>query len=249
MRIAISSGHGLFVRGARGIIDEVEEARKVTDRVAEILRGAGIGVSAFHENNARTVSDNIGAIVRHHNSQTRDLDVSIHFNSTATGIIEDRAIGVEVLHHTNNQVTRVLAGQVARAISEASGLLLRHQRDSGAVARSNLSFLNNTTAPAILIEVCFVVSRTDVRLYHEYFEELCLAIASAVSGRVINGEEASVPDVPVAPPTQNQQPSSWAREAWAWGVDKGITDGTNPQGMPTREQMVTLLYRYHNMVG
>ena len=41
------------------------------------------------------------------------------------------------------------------------------------------------------------------------------------------------------------QPSSWAREAWAWAISLGIIDGTNPQGVPTREQMVTLLHRYH----
>ena len=251
MRIVISSGHGLFVRGARGIIDEVDEARKVTDRVAAILREAGVNASIFHENSARTVSDNVGAIVRHHNSQTRDLDVSIHFNSTATGAIEDRAIGVEVLHHTSNQATRALAGRVARGISNASGLLLRHQQTSGAVARNNLGFLNNTTAPAILVEVCFVVSRTDVRLYQQFFEEICRAIAREISGREVTPQppiaQPLPPDPPpVTPPTQ--QPSGWAREAWAWGVDKGLTDGTNPQGIPTREQMVTLLHRYHNAV-
>ena len=260
MRIAISSGHGLFVRGARGIIDEVDEARKVTNRVGEILRRAGVGVNVFHENNARNQSDNVGAIVRHHNSQTRDLDVSIHFNSTASGIIEERAIGVEVLHFTGNQATRTLAGKVARAISNASGLLLRHQQDSGAVARNNLSFLSNTTAPAILVEVCFVVSRTDVRLYQQFFEEICTAIASAVSGRAILPETPPVippPEPPVAPPPEppttppptppGPQPSTWAREAWEWGMKLGLTDGSNPQGMPTREQMVTLLHRYHSL--
>jgi len=239
VRIAISSGHGLFVRGARGIIDEVDEARRVTDRVGEILRQAGVSINVFHENNARTAADNVNTVVRHHNSQVRDLDVSIHFNSTATGAIEDRAIGVEVLHFTGNQATRALAGRVAKAISDASGLLLRHRQDSGAVARNNLGFLNNTTAPAILVEVCFVVSRTDVRLYQQYFEEICHAIASSISGRTI-----SVPE----PPPQTGQPSEWAREAWAWGVANNLTDGTNPQGVPTREQMVTLMYRYDNLV-
>jgi len=261
MRIVISSGHGLFVRGARGVIDEVDEARRVTDRVAEILRREGVSVNAFHENNARTVADNVNAIVRHHNSQARDLDVSVHFNSTATGTIEDRAIGVEVLHLTGNQTTRALAGRVARAISDASGLLLRHQQDSGAVARNNLGFLNNTTAPAILLEVCFVVSRTDVRLYQQYFEEICHAIASSISGRTISVPESPAVVPPVVtpppapeplpinpPPVPGTQPSEWAREAWTWGMSINLTDGSNPQGVPTREQMVTLLHRYHNSV-
>ena len=257
MKIVISSGHGLFVRGTKGIIDEVDEARRVTDRVAEILRSAGVSVNAFHENSARTTAANVNAIVQHHNRQMRDLDVSIHFNSTATGTIEDRAIGVEVLHHTNNQNTRSIAGKVARAISDASGLLLRHQQSSGAVGRNNLGFLNNTTAPAILIEVCFVVSRTDVRLYQQFFEEICAAIASTISGRNISipdipappvlppPEPPTPPVVPVIPPIFSDLPSEWAREAWTWGVMQNLTDGSNPQGIPTREQMITLLHRYH----
>jgi len=53
------------------------------------------------------------------------------------------------------------------------------------------------------------------------------------------------PDVATLPPG----PSEWAREAWAWAVDLGITDGTNPRGVPTREQMITLLHRYHNAIA
>ena len=253
MRIVISSGHGLFVRGARGVIDEVDEARRVTDRVAEILRREGISANVFHENSARTAAANVNAIVQHHNRQVRDLDVSIHFNSTATGAIEDRAIGVEVLHFTGNQNTRALAGRVAKAISDASGLLLRHQHDSGAVARNNIGFLNNTTAPAILIEVCFVVSRTDTRLYQQFFEEICTAIASAISGRTISIPKPPPvipPPTPPAPepPPSGTQPSEWAQEAWTWGITNSLTDGSNPQGIPTREQMITLLHRYHRLV-
>ena len=42
-------------------------------------------------------------------------------------------------------------------------------------------------------------------------------------------------------------PSSWAREAWEWAFANGITDGTNPQGQPTREQMMQLLFNYHRL--
>lgn len=44
-------------------------------------------------------------------------------------------------------------------------------------------------------------------------------------------------------------PSSWAAEAWEWGITQGLIDGTNPQGIPTREQMITLLYRYHKLTA
>jgi len=63
-RIAISSGHGLHVPGARGIIDELTEARLITDRVSKILASANIQCVTFHENNTRNGSDNVNAIVR-----------------------------------------------------------------------------------------------------------------------------------------------------------------------------------------
>ena len=37
--------------------------------------------------------------------------------------------------------------------------------------------------------------------------------------------------------------SLWAEEAWDWAISKGITDGTNPKGLVTREMLVTMLYR------
>lgn len=37
--------------------------------------------------------------------------------------------------------------------------------------------------------------------------------------------------------------SDWADDAWKWGIEKGLTDGSNPQGACTREQVVTMLYR------
>lgn len=45
-----------------------------------------------------------------------------------------------------------------------------------------------------------------------------------------------------------ENPASMA-EAKAWAVEKGLTDGSNPTGNVTRQQMVTMLYRYSTMQG
>ena len=37
---------------------------------------------------------------------------------------------------------------------------------------------------------------------------------------------------------------SWMTEAQAWAVESGVSDGTNPMGYVTREQLVTMLYRF-----
>jgi N-acetylmuramoyl-L-alanine amidase len=180
-RIVISSGHGLRVAGASNIINEVTEARRVVDRVAQLLTQNSVPVIKFHENNATNQTDNVNAIVRYHNSQARDIDVSVHFNAVEG--TRDAGIGVEVLHYTGNNGTKATAQLVAGAISKASGLILRSTapRDKGALA-STLGFLRSTNKPAILIEVCFVNSRTDVRLYQDNFEAICAAIATEISG-------------------------------------------------------------------
>jgi len=190
MRVIISSGHGLHVPGARGIIDEVEEARKVTDRLEILLQNKGIEAIAYHENHARNQRENVNSIINFHNNHVRDLDISIHFNSTSSGKIEDRAIGVETLYETNNLQTRVLAEKISEAISTASGL-----RNRGAIPRSDIGVLSRTTAPAVLIEVCFVVSRTDTALYQRYFDEICYAIAKTIFIHNVEGMKLSQIDL------------------------------------------------------
>lgn len=49
--------------------------------------------------------------------------------------------------------------------------------------------------------------------------------------------------------SEKNVPSNWAKEAWEWAIKEGITDGTNPQGAITREQVVTMLHRYHKQVA
>lgn len=168
--IVISSGHSAIVRGASGLIDEVDEARMVVDRVAEELRAREVAVAVFHDDTSKTQSENLETIVDFHNSQVRDLDVSVHFNAFES---TSKPMGTEVLYVTR----RDLAAGVSDAIASTAGLI-----DRGPKERTDLYFLNNTDMPAILIEVCFVDSDADVALYGEHFDEICAAIADALGG-------------------------------------------------------------------
>ena len=49
--------------------------------------------------------------------------------------------------------------------------------------------------------------------------------------------------------TEQNTPSSWAKEAWDWAKEEGITDGARPKDTMTREEMVTMLHRYHKQVA
>ena len=144
MRIVISSGHGAKCAGASGVIDEVTEARKVVPCVVEYLRAGGAEVIEFHENEKTNGNDNLNAIIAYHNSQQRDLDVSIHFNSVAGGVT-DRAIGTETLYKSD--AGKVYATRVSKAIAAAGGFI-----DRGAKKFDNLGFLNYTNKPASSIK-------------------------------------------------------------------------------------------------
>ena len=167
--LVISSGHGKLVRGASGVLDEVDEARKVTEQVAGDLRARGAQVKTFHDDTSTSQSQNLSTIVNFHNKQDRQLDISVHFNAY---IETNSPMGTECLFVSQE----TLASKVSLAMSEAARFINR-----GAKLRSDLYFLNETDRPAILLEVCFVDSQKDAELYGKYFTQLCAAIAETLS--------------------------------------------------------------------
>jgi N-acetylmuramoyl-L-alanine amidase len=188
MKIVLSSGHGKHIRGASGILDEVDEARRVVDRVAELLEASGVGVDVGHDNVSTSQSANLDWIVDYHNGKTRDLDVSVHFNC-----YDGSASGCEVLYVTQED----LAKKVSSAICAASGF-----KNRGPKKRTDLAFLNGTEEPSILIETCFVDSQTDANIYKksDKFEAICVAIAEAIAGIEISAPPVTTPPPITTPP-------------------------------------------------
>lgn len=166
MRLVISSGHGKYVRGASDIIDEVDEARKVVPAVANYLRQNGHEVVEFNDDTSTTQDQNLHTIVNFHNSQDRDIDVSVHFNAYNH---TQGAMGTECCYVSQENIAK----RVATAIAEAGGLINR-----GPKKRTDLYFLNKTDEPAILIECLFVDSEADVQGYQSNFDAICQAIAN-----------------------------------------------------------------------
>ena len=166
MKVAISSGHAMQVQGAVGFINEVDEARRVVDEVALRLKDGGVAVTTFHDDVSDDQSENLNRIVDWHNSQVRDRDVSVHFNASEGE--QSGPIGTETLYVTQ----WALAEEMSEAIASAGEL-----KDRGPKYRDDLFFLNGTSQPAILIEVCFVNSEADVEAYERNFGPICQAIA------------------------------------------------------------------------
>jgi N-acetylmuramoyl-L-alanine amidase len=164
--IALSSGHGLYVRGASGFVDEVDEARRMADRVAEILREYGHKALRFDDNTSHDQDTNLKTIVDWHNAQTRNLDVSFHLNA-----YDGSAEGTEVCYLSQGE----LADRMAEAIARAGGFV-----DRGGKYRDGLYFLNKTDEPAILLESFFCDNFDDCENYEDKFEAICFAIAQVL---------------------------------------------------------------------
>src|SRR5215471_1898796 len=187
MSVCISSGHGKFVRGAKGHLDEVDEARRVTDEVARILRAGNVPVTVFHDEVSRSVNANLNAIVSAHKKAARQRNVSVHFNAFQK---VDRPMGTEVCHR--NQPT--FAGNVSKAIADAGRFINRGQKP-----RTNLFFLNQLSN-AILLEVCFVDSSADAALYKTHFAAICAGIAGQLGA-------SAPPPTPTPTPPPSGRPT------------------------------------------
>lgn len=183
--IVMSSGHSLKVRGAAHFLDEVNEARRVVEKVAEYLRQIGTNITTFHDNTSTTKDQNLATIVNFHNSRVRELDVSIHFN--AASVTSDPR-GTEVYYYDDS----TLASSVSAAIATAGGF-----KNRGGKQNQGFYFLNQTEKKALLIEVCFVDSSHDANLYNQRFDAICRAIAESLAGKAI--------PTPVAPPVDSQR--------------------------------------------
>jgi hypothetical protein len=223
VKIVISSGHAKHVRGASGYIDEVNEARKVVEQAATVMRNAGHDVITYHDDVSMSQNENLNRIVDFHNSKTRDWDVSVHFNAYET---TSKPMGCEVLYVSSTGQTK--AAEVVNAIVAASSLINR-----GPKKRTDLFFLNNTEQPAILIETCFVDSRADVDIYHAKFNDICEAIAQGITGQQV--QPGPEPEPPVPPLEQDQEAaiiaiasaSSIAKYSWK---DRGLAPAGYIQG-------------------
>ena len=168
--LVISSGHWKPGTGAKGLIDEVTEARKVVQKVSAIWSAQKYGHKVIIDNVSKNVGQNLNYLIAEHRKYLQARHFSIHFNSVAGTY--DRGIGCEVLYADNRM--KKAAEQMCFAICNASGLTFR-----GAKKRTNLRFLNAFPYSGLLIEVCFVNSKTDVQLYKKNFNAICNAIAQA----------------------------------------------------------------------
>lgn len=180
----VHGGHNFIVPGAKGLLDETTEDRKVTARVISALRNAGHTVYDCTDDSGRTQGQNLANIVAKCNAHPVDLNISNHLNAGG-------GTGVEVWCY--NEKTKDIAASICASVSSALGIPNR-----GVKYSKNLYVLRKTAGSAILVECCFVDNQNDAS--HWNADKCGDAIASAIAGKTVAGT-TSEGSAPAAAPT------------------------------------------------
>ena len=176
----VHGGHSLKCRGASGLLDEVNEDRKVKNKVIELLRARGATVYDCTDDTSTTKNGNLSTIVAKCNGHKVDLDVSIHLNAGG-------GHGVETWGYSDK--VRDVGSRISSNISKALNITNR-----GFKISTKLYVLRKTHSPAILIECCFVDSQEDKNKWNV---DKC---ANAIVDALMNTATTNV-SKPVAQPT------------------------------------------------
>lgn len=164
------NSHGKVACGAVGLISESLENRRVKDLVVDELRRMGHTVYDCTTEDGTSQTDVLTRIIRKCNAHKVDLDVSIHFNASSSA----QANGAEVYVYSDESKAVSTARETLNAICSLGF------RNRGVKTNSKLAFLRRTSAPAMLIECCFVSSEKDVSLYNPH--EMAAAIVYGITG-------------------------------------------------------------------
>lgn len=216
MTINVHAGHNSTVPGARGLIDEVTEDRKVKDGVISKLQALGHTAYDCTDDAGASQSANLANIVKLCNAHTVNLDVSIHFNAGKNDPDGDgQTTGVEVLVYSMTSAAAPYASAICDAIA-ALGF-----KNRGVKERPDLYVLKHTQAPALLVECCFVDDADDVALYDA--DQMAVAIVQGITGQTVTGAPAqeSAPATlaePEQPDTYPSQFQAWLNANYATGL-------------------------------
>ena len=177
MKIGINCGHTKtgYGTGAVGYINESNETRRVGNVVMDKLKALGHTVVNCTIDKASSTNAYLSRAVELANNTTLDVFVSIHFNAGG-------GKGVEVYTYEGRQYDDAVA--VCKNI-EKLGF-----KNRGVKAGSGLYVIRKTKAKSMLIEVCFVDTKSDVDLYNKVG---VAAVAQAiVDGILVNAPKSTV---------------------------------------------------------
>jgi N-acetylmuramoyl-L-alanine amidase len=215
----VNAGHSAKAPGASGNgYKEHEVARKIKDKVIVHLKAVGMK-AVDTTSNAATKNAVLAEQAKKCNALPKAgrLDVSIHLNATPGGT------GCEVYYYSE----KALADKVSAAIAAAGGFKDRNKTDDK--ERKDFYFLKNTEAPAILIEVCFIDNKDDMKKLNSKMDEIAKAIVKALTGKTVSEPKQTPPKKKESGPLYKVQTGAFANEENA----KRYADQLKKKGIKT----------------
>ena len=165
MKIGTNAGHTKFGKGsgANKFLNESVETRKIVCEIMSLLAESGHQVYYLSIDKS---DNNLKYVVDEANKHSVDLFISIHLNAGG-------GQGSEVYTYKGKQLP-----EAKKALNALVNLGFKNR---GIKDGSSLYVIKNTKMNAILIEVCFVDTQLDVKLYKKIgYKKIAEAIVNAI---------------------------------------------------------------------
>ena len=234
MKIAVRGGHCPNVTGAKGIIDELTEDRKVKNSVIKYLKQLNHDVlDVTPPDNTTSSSADLYYGVNKANNWGANLFISIHFNKAYDSY--NGALGSEVCVYSSFYTAKRVV----------NGLASLGFKNRGQKIRTGLYELRNTNMKAMIIEVCFVEATSDVSLYNKLGHDLIgKKIAESITNNKVN-DPVVEPPVITKPIINNTD--SWIKrlqqecnnQGFSNQIVDGIAGSNTLNGCPTLRKGAT----------
>lgn len=228
MKIGINCGHTVSKQpgcGAVGLIDESVETRTIGKALITKLRAMGHTVVDCTNDYALSTNDNLSKICEMANAQKLDMFISIHFNA-------GKGKGTEVYTYGGTKHAEAL--NICENMSKL-GFVNRGVKDG-----SKLYVIRKTETKAMLVEVCFVDTQSDVDLYKTNISNIVNAIAEGITGEKVGKENNKMgvfKDVP-----ETDYAYKHIKKLKDYGIVNGYSDGTFcPDDTITRREMAIII--------
>lgn len=150
MNIGVDMGHSISGAGTggSGYFSEVKKNREVGNVLIGMLKRAGHNVINCTIDSASSTNNQLQGIVNIANLNPLDLFVSIHFNAGGGN-------GTETWIYAKGGKAEGYANKINSAVVKSCGFSNR------GIKVGNFKVLRDTKAPAVLVEVCFMDSKSD----------------------------------------------------------------------------------------
>ena len=234
-KLALGAGHGKDTAGKRCLksLDPNETREwvlndRICDKVEALLTGyEGVEVLRLDDSDDGAEDVALAERVSAANAWGADFYLSIHHNA---GINGGTGGGIVAFSHPKaGKETTEWRNELYEALVEHTGL--RGNRATPK-AEKDLYVLRKTAMPAVLLELGFMDSATDVPviLSEEYAQDCAEAIVDVVVRRGRLSKKATA-----------EEPDAWARDAWVRAKKAGVMDGTRPRDPVTRQELAQVL--------